>query len=81
MANILLIFIEWVLVAVVIKIFNRIILFNSFNEKMPDQENLGDAGKQNSELIQIITSKFNEPKGIIYTKTQISYYFDLLELF
>ena len=48
---------------------------------MPDQENLGDAGKQNSELIQIITSKFNELKGIIYTKTQISYYFDLLELF
>ena len=81
MANILLIFIKWVLVAVVIKIFNCIILFNSFNEKMPDQENLGDAGKQNSELIQIITSKFNELKGIMYTKTQISYYFDLLELF
>ena len=29
---------------------------------MPDQENLGDAGKQNSELIQIITSKFNRLK-------------------
>ena len=41
-------------------------LFDLFNEKMPDTRSRiskGDEGEQNSVLIQITTSKFNELKA------------------
>ena len=45
-----------------LKYLTLYILFDLFNEEMPDTrsgKSKADEGEQNSELIQIITSKFN----------------------
>ena len=48
-----------------LKYLTLYILFDLFNEEMPDPrsgKSKADEGEQNSELIQIITSKFNRLK-------------------